>query len=399
MIYLAVFFLLIILAVYYDVHGMTKYRDEWYTGILILLIILAGLRWRFSADTVRYMHNFYHNIPFLWQLKTEYFLSSGTSPLWILLNSVVKTIGGKFFVVQILQAAIVNTLFFKYFKKHSSYPFSCLVLFFFWRYQYFNMMIMKAALALSIIMFANDYLLEKKYLKWFLLILIATGFHQSSILLLIAPFALFLRFNILGIVLLGCTYFIGMILQAMLGDVFELLVFADGIYNKLDSYLEGDNFMTQNRNINYFILRILPIIIYPILSLLYVKKKCKGSPLLKLEPFVMMGLVFQVMQFHIHIFYRFVYIYYVYYIIFIVQFFMVYSRRSVIFDKLEKSLAFTRALVIVLPFVASLYIAYKPFTTLDYNPYCTIIDRSTDKERERFYRSLVPFPSFNKNEY
>ena len=170
--------------------------------MLVIFILLSGLRWRFAADTVRYMHNFYHNTPNIWDLTVETFLSSGTPPLWILLNSLVKSVGGRFFVVQIIQATIVDTLFFKFFKKHSSYPFACLVLFFFWRYQYFNMMIMKAAVALSIIMFANDYLLKKKYLKWFLLILIATGFHQSSILLLITPFVLRLRFNMFGLILL-----------------------------------------------------------------------------------------------------------------------------------------------------------------------------------------------------
>lgn len=396
MIYLVVFFLLIILAVRYDIQGKTRYRDEWYLGLLVIFILLSGLRWRFAADTVRYMHNFYHNTPNIWDLTVETFLSSGTPPLWILLNSLVKSVGGRFFVVQIIQATIVDTLFFKFFKKHSSYPFACLVLFFFWRYQYFNMMIMKAAVALSIIMFANDYLLKKKYLKWFLLILIATGFHQSSILLLITPFVLRLRFNMFGVFVLLCTYFVGMILQSMLGDFFEMLEFAEGVSNKLDSYMEGDEFFTQTRNINYFIMVVFPVTIYPMLSLLYVKSKCKDTPILHLEPFVMLGLVFQVMQFNIHIFYRFTYICYVYYMIFMVHSFMDISQRSF---NMEKSLSYIRAFVVFLPFIASIYITYKPFTSIDYNPYSSVIERSTDKEREDYYFSLEGFPRFAADEY
>ncbi len=396
MLYFVVFLFLIILAIRYDIQGKTKYREEWYFVLLVVFVLIAGLRWRFAADTVRYMHDFYHNTPEIWNLTFDTFLSSGSPPLWILLNSIVKSIGGKFFLIQLIQATIVDTLFFKYFKKHSSYPFACLVLFFFWRYQYFNMMIMKAAVALSIIMFANDYLLQKKYLKWFFLILIATGFHQSSILLLVTPFVLLLRFNMFGVMVLVGTYFVGMILQNMLGDIFEMLEFVEGISNKLNSYMEGGDFMTQTRNINYFILAVFPVTIYPILSLLYVRRKCKNSPILKLEPFVMLGLVFQVMQFNIHIFYRYTYICYVYYMIFIVHFFMDISQRP---SKLKLSLSYIRAFVVVFPFIASLYIRYRPFTTVDYNPYSSVIERSTDKEREKYYLSVEGFPRFAADEY
>lgn len=396
MIYLAILFLLIILAIRYDVQGKTKYRDEWYTSILLLLILLAGLRWRFAVDTIRYMHAFYYETPQIWDLTVEGFLRSGKPPLWILLNSVVKTLGGKFFVVQLIQATIVDTLFFKYFKKHSPYPFACVVLFFFWRYQYFNMLIMKAAAALSIIMFANDYLLEKKYKKWFLLIIIATGFHQSSILMLITPFMLFLRLNRLGVVLLGFTYFVGMLLQSKLGDFFEMLEFAEGLSNRLEGHIEsGDMAQTQN-NINYYIFGIFPLLFYVVLSFMYVKLKCKNAKLLQFEPFLMMGFVMQLVQLNIHIFYRFTYIYHVYYIIFLVHLFMEYSRSSF---RLSKALAYTRTFAVMLPFVVSLYNSNKLFTELNYNPYCTVIDRGIGVERERYYKTVDDLPKFNKNEY
>ena len=384
MIYLVIFILLVILAIRYDIQGKTKYRDQWYYMVLVILILVAGLRWRIADDTARYLYSFYHETPYLWNLTGEGLLYSGTPPLWILLNSIVKAIGGKFFIVQLIQATIVDTLFFKYFKKHSPYPFACVVLFFFWRYQYFNMMIMKAAMALSIIMFANDYLLEKKYKKWFLLIIVATGFHQSSILMLITPFMLFLRLNMLGVFVLVCTYFIGMILQSMLGDVFQLLAFSDGVYNKLDSYLDNPLFTSQIHNLNYFIVKVFPVIIYPIISLLYVKWKCKDTKILQFEPFVMMGLVMQAMQFNIHLFYRFTYIYYVYYMIFIVHFFIEYSRRSF---WLSRTLAYTRTFVVVLPFFACLYYAFGPFSDVFYNPYSSVIERSIDKTREKRYSS------------
>lgn len=396
MIYLAILFLLIILAIRYDVQGKTKYRDEWYMSILLLLILVAGLRWRFACDTVRYMHAFYYETPQIWDLTAEGFLKSGKPPLWILLNSIVKTLGGKFFVVQLIQAAIVDILFFKFFRKHSPYPFACVVLFFFWRYQYFNMQIMKAAVALSIIMYANDYMLEKKYKKWFLLIIIATGFHQSSVLMLITPFMLFLRLNRLGFFLLGFTYFVGMLLQSMLGDFLEMLEFAEGLSNRLEGHVENGTMAQTQNNINYYLFSIFPLLFYVVLSFMYVKLKCNEAKLLQFEPFIMMGFLMQMIQLNIHIFYRFTYIYHVYYIIFLVQFYMEYSRRSL---RLSRCLAYTRSFIILIPFVACLLNANQQFTTINYNPYYTVIDRSTDRDRERYYKTVDDFPTFHKNEY
>ena len=386
MIYFIILFLLIILAVRYDINGKTKYRDQWYHVILVIFILVAGLRFRVGTDTPVYIYHFYHATPVLWDIRIDSILTGGAPPLWVLLLSTVKTIGGKFFWVQLIQATIVNTLILKYFKKHSSYPFACVVVYFLWRYLWYNTVVMKSALAVCIILFANDYFLEKKYKKGFLLILLATGFHQSSILMLITPFMLFLRLNMLGVFVLVCTYFIGMILQSMLGDVFQLLAFSDGVYNKLDSYLDDPLYTSQIHNLNYFIARVFPVIIYPIISLLYVKCKCKDSHILRLEPFVMMGLVMQMMQFNIHIFYRFVSIYSAYYILFGVEFFFDLSKSSLV---LERSLSYVRSLIIILPLLASFAYSY-PFTRYDFYPYSSIIDKRVYKAREMVYSERVP---------
>ena len=165
MIYFVVLALLLILTVRYDINGKTEYRDQWYNGVLVILILIAGLRFRLGEDTINYIWMFYHDTPELPDFDIDVLLSSDQPPLWLLLNSLVKTLGGKFFVVQLIQATILNTLMLKYFKKHSTYPFACVLLYFYWRYQLFNMVVMKAALALSVVLFANDFFLEKKYIS------------------------------------------------------------------------------------------------------------------------------------------------------------------------------------------------------------------------------------------
>lgn len=394
MIYLLVLVLLLILTIRYDINGRTEYRDEWYNVVLVILILIAGLRFRLGEDTISYIYMFYHNTPDVSDLDVDFLLDSDQPPLWILLTSIIKTIGGKFFVVQLIEATFVNTLILRYFKKHSPYPFACTAMYFFWRYQWYSMVVMKAAIALSLVLFANDFFLEKKYKKGILLIFIATGFHQSSILLIIIPFLTFLRFNLLGVSLLIGAYIFSAFLQSMLGDVFQLLEFSDGMSNKLDNYLDSD-YVTQAHNVNYFVARFFPLLFYPITSLLYIKQKCKDSTILKLEPFLMVGLIFQVMQFNIHISYRYVYIYLFYFIIFMVHFFIEFAKKSL---WLTKSIAYVRSFVFFLPFVASTAFFYS-MMDVSFNPYSSVIERSIDKGRENYYKEIKYDYSLNKDEY
>lgn len=394
MIYFVVLFLLLILTVRYDINGKTSYRDQWYVAVTVILILIAGLRFRLGEDTINYIYMFYHDTPDITEIDLEFIFDSGQPPLWILLNSIIKTLGGRFFIVQLIQATILTTLMLKYFKKHSSYPFVCVTMYFLWRYQWYSMVVMKAAIALSIILYANDYFLEKKYKKGFLLILIATGFHQSSILLAIIPFLTFLRLNIFGIAMMVCAFFVGAFLQNKLGDVFALFEIADGMSNKLDDYLDSD-FMTQTHNLNYFVVNVFPIIIYPILSIVYLKNNCKESKILKLEPFLVIALLFQMMQFNINIMYRYIYVFTPYYIIFISHFFMEFSKKSMM---LKKSLSYIRTFTIVFPLIAS-FAYLHPLTHVDFYPYSSVIERSTDAAREKYYASFVLYYNMNKDEY
>lgn len=394
MIYFIVLFLLLILTVRYDINGKTEYRDQWYNGVLVILILIAGLRFRLGEDTLNYMDMFFFDTPSIFDFDVDTFLSSDQPPLWILLNSIVKTFGGKFFVVQIIQATILNTLMLKYFKKHSSYPYACVVFYFIWRYQWFSMVVMKAAIALSILLYANDFFLEKKYLKGLLLVLIATGFHQSSILLIITPLLLFLRLNIWGITFIFISFFVGAFVQSQLGEVFVLFEAAEGVSGKLDDYLNSD-YMTQNHNLNYFILNIFPLIIYPVLSLFYLKKYCKESSVLKFEPIILIALMFQVMQFSIDVMYRYIYTLSPYYIIIIVHFFMDFSKNSL---RLKKSLAFTRTLIILFPLLVSIAYLWRPFTHPGFNPYSSVIERSFDEDREKYYGTRTHYGNrYQKN--
>ena len=63
MVYLIVLVILLLLTVHYDINGKTKYRNQWYSAITIILILIAGLRFRLGDDTLNYIYMFYYDTP------------------------------------------------------------------------------------------------------------------------------------------------------------------------------------------------------------------------------------------------------------------------------------------------------------------------------------------------
>ena len=191
MIYFVILALLVVLSWQYDILGKTEKKEFWYRLLLIIFILVAGLRYRLGGDTINYIKYFYYETPYLWKLSTEDFFAM--EPLFLLLNSVVKSLGLKFYVVQLIQTLIVNSLVFAYVKKHSLYPFTCIFFYSIYMYFFYNFEELRASISVAICLFANDYLLDKKWLKGFMLYILGTMFHYSTVLLFVTPFFLFLK--------------------------------------------------------------------------------------------------------------------------------------------------------------------------------------------------------------
>ena len=114
MIYLLVFILLLIPVVRYDWMAKTGGENVWYYLNLIVLILLVGLRYRVGGDTLVYM-SMYNEWPAMDELKYFDFEEAIYNPLWYIYTSVAKSISDEFWVLQIIQAVIVNSIFFHFF--------------------------------------------------------------------------------------------------------------------------------------------------------------------------------------------------------------------------------------------------------------------------------------------
>lgn len=379
MIYIIIFILLLYLSYYYDIRGRKKGRNKWYYLFLVFFVLLAGLRYRLGTDTQSYIYHFYHDIPTLDKLSNVD-LSIGAKPLWNLLNSVVKTLGMRYYVVQLIEAAFVNVLVFKYIKKHSDYLFTCLFFYYLCMYTSLSMEVMKAAMSIVITFFANDYFFKKKWIKALGLYIIAVLFHpQTIIILLLTLLSKIVRFNWFSAIVMVIVFIIGSYIQSLFGEYYMLVEWDESIGERLEDLSESERYIRQIHGLMFLLKTIFIFLIYAIICLWYQKQK-RNKKLLIFEAYMVFYIVFLLLEVNVYICYRFAMYYTIYFILFMSDTFVELSKQMKIY--FQKSNMYLRAIVIVLPFIL-LVGQHKVSRYFLYYPYSSVIERSVDSYREQ----------------
>ena len=239
MIYLIVLIILLIGVFKYERKNF-KIGYKWYILEWLLLVLLAGLRYKIGGDTASYMGEFDH-YPSLSELSSFNFTDAARQPLWYVFTAICKSISQDFVCVQIVHALIVNTVFFWFFKTHSERCFSCVLIYGLFFFMNYNTEVLRASLAVSVFLISYNYLVQKKWIKYFICCFIALGFHLQSILLFIFPVchyfekSSFIRtlviafFTVSAILLLDFVPVVGDTMQLMedMSSLFESYASAD----------------------------------------------------------------------------------------------------------------------------------------------------------------------------
>lgn len=192
MIYFVVFLFLLTPVIKYDLFAKTGGENKWYYFNLVVLIVLAGIRYRVGGDTLMYMM-MYDSWPDLSELKYFNFETALYNPLWYIYTSIIKTISDEFWVFQLVQAIIVNSIFFQFFRKYSpQYYFSAILLFYIGYYCYFNMEILREVICICILLLMTSWLQERKLLWYYAGCFVAINIHYSAMIMLVFPLLPFL---------------------------------------------------------------------------------------------------------------------------------------------------------------------------------------------------------------
>jgi len=386
MIYIIILILLFIPVIIYDVLGYNKGMNGWYVFEFTILVLLAGLRYRVGGDTLFYM-NFFDYYPKLNELSDFDFIGAEFNPLWYLYNAICKFISDDFTTFQIIQAILVNSVFFWFFRKYTKYYFSAIFMYFFGYYCYFNFEVLRAVFAICCLMLSIPALNKRNYLVYYLWGIVGLLFHYSAFFMFLFPLFQFIFKNVSWKQLIIILVVIGLILTSVsiMPFILNMFSFNELIASRMEDYLDSAVNLT---NIMFFYANTLPIVL-----ILYMNEKRESFYYInQIKGLVIIYAILMIFSAFYHtVFTRLADFLVPIFIIFIID-----SFYSIIKEHRQSLHAFyVRIAIIIVLFFQSYYYwrdesEYYPgarFYDL-YYPYYSVINPTIDNARENFFSNF-----------
>ena len=355
-------------------------EDKWYYFNLVVLILLAGLRYRVGSDTLMYMSVF-EECPKLDELKYFDFSEAKYNPLWYILNAVSRSIYDSFTLFQMIHAIIVNSVFFGFFRRFCpSYYFSAILLYFFGYFCYFNMEVMRESLCICVLLLAMPLYMKRRWLPYYILSVVAIFFHYSAIVMFFQPFLLVFKqpsWRWQMVIFIVIFVFLKVI------NVPALLLEVLGLNEQLTLLLK--NYLDMERSVMGMIAEIVKYL--PIFVFICVREVNDITDKHDFTPLVMGVIIFYSMAMGIGGFSRFIN----YFVPFIIVYAVNTVYRILSFDyKQITVLSSICALMLLLVNMASFYLGDVSTVYPDtrayvrYIPYHSVLNPKIDEHRERF---------------
>ncbi|WP_175463518.1 EpsG family protein [Draconibacterium orientale] len=348
--------------------------------VFMVLVSLSGFRYRIGGDSYFYI-KMYEYLPTLPELSSIELGVSKLQPLWLLLNAISRTISPDFFVFQLLHALIVNSIIFYFFRKYTKYVFTAVLLYFIGFYGYFNFEILRESLAICVFLLSLEFFVKKKWLRYYVLVFVAFGFHYSAILLFILPLLKRIPINFFSILII---IVIGAFLNTFFLSFINSLSGNNGFFMSLENY--GDY--------NYTIWGLVGIIVLYVLYPFIVMNASTNFLNIKnsLYPFLRFFILIGAFCSLFYIFFRFRNYFTPIFFVFLTE--VVHSIfRNKKIKEFRKIISF-----LILFFFAFMH-SYKYFSDTSekvdssrwyslWYPYNSIFDKDTDPTRERLFNEL-----------
>jgi len=265
--YLLVFIFLLLLSVFFDFLQVKGPKKFFYYLSMIILILIAGLRWKVGGDSITYQSRFETLIYPIDQFFNIRFLEIGWEPGYILINSIAKSIVSEFWFFQLIHASFVNIIIFRFFKRYTPYYFTAVLFYSFFYYFYFNMEILREIIPVCIFAgFMYPAMEKKEYKKYYIINIILLLFHNSSVILLLIPFLSKLRLNRKGIGILIISGFAIMSVFTFFPTLGSFIAITETMSTKFSAYSR------YSLSINGMIYNFLIFALFPY-CLVYLNKR------------------------------------------------------------------------------------------------------------------------------
>lgn len=187
----------------YDLNSNKRGEKLWYYLLLFIFIAISGFAYNIGADTPGYMYEFdsyqwrfFHRLS---DLNDVYHRQPG----WVLTMLFCKLFSSEYLFFQLVTSTFINTVIFLFIRKHCDYPFLGIFFYAIVLYLQLNFNALRQAYAICFFFLGYNYLIEKKYIKYYLFALLAFSFHVSAALIFIIPLLSFIKLNRNIIILFG----------------------------------------------------------------------------------------------------------------------------------------------------------------------------------------------------
>lgn len=207
----------------YANNGQIKYWDPYIVILLIFLILFAGLRTSYN-DTQTYAMGFYNSETIVNFLSNRENLEFFNNPLFYGFQALVRTFTDNANVFFIICAIIVNTLNIRFIKRNvdpENFAFS-MFLYVALGTLMLSIAAQKQILAMSILTLAISALIERKYIKYYIIVFMAGLIHSYAWLFLFLPLMITKPWSIRTFVLLGLTIIVMNVFQATFITLLEV---------------------------------------------------------------------------------------------------------------------------------------------------------------------------------
>ena len=312
--YVVVLILILFGIYWYDYRNEKLGRLFYWVIICLFLICIGGLRYRLGQDTITYIGD-YNSLHPLSQLRADDFERTRFAPGFVILSSIFKQFTPEFTWFQFFQSAVVNSVLFYFFYKHSRHIFFCALVYFFYLYFLFTFQVMRESLAVCIFLLSWRFFREGKWLLWYLCSIVAFFFHMSALVMFFLPLICLpgiRQFFIFGkrtwFVGIGVFIF-GIVVQAILFKYLELIAFSASMLERIKNY-EHNYLGGSILNLGGMVGILFQYICYPLLALYFLQKRklLSGRNIYRFDKFnalVLMSVFVAIFSISVTIFGRF----------------------------------------------------------------------------------------------
>lgn len=169
-------------------HFMRRRSDIFMIIVIAWMTCFSFLRTAYN-DTGNYIYDFYNlTDPIDQYLSESNLLKVGDNPLFYLYQTIVHELTNDYHILFFFPAFFNSIAVVKFFKKYSTNTAFTLLVFYSIGTYVMYIAAMKQSIAVGILLIALPYAIDKKYVKFYILVFFAMLFHTHAFVFLAVPF-------------------------------------------------------------------------------------------------------------------------------------------------------------------------------------------------------------------